>query len=158
MLVILEHFGNVSLTHLSLSWPGAVLWGASSTPGHSHGTVALQRMWSPLMKNGLNIAAEAAAQITPVLIQHLHPAPQQAIALSWSQPCHHSIPTGCALPHWSPAQSRHTFTVPGAGAGSCMGTSPAMALASARTASARWAWGGCPRVKDHPRMSQQWQP
>lgn len=38
---MLEHFGNVSLAHLGVSWPGEVLWRASSTPGHSHGTVAL---------------------------------------------------------------------------------------------------------------------
>lgn len=37
-------------------------------------------------ERGLSTEAEAAAQDTPVLIQQLHPAPHQGIALSWSQP------------------------------------------------------------------------
>lgn len=93
----------------------------------SMGQWHLQGMWSTLMKSGLGIEAEAAAQDTPVLIQQIHPAPHQAIALSWSQPTP-------APPFPFPSQHSHRLcpsplvTIPwqsdthraaGAGAASC---------------------------------------
>lgn len=68
------------------------------------------------MKSGLSIEAEAAVQVTPGVIQQLHPAPHQAIAMSCSQPSLHLPITAFPQPVPFPTghHTVHTFTVPGA--------------------------------------------
>lgn len=114
---------------VSASCPGVVLWAASSTAGHVHGTVALPgdvehsdekwaEHWSWSCCSG-HFSSDTA--VTPCstpshcpVLEPAHPSPPFTFP---SQHSHRLCPSPLVAIPW---QSRHTFRVARAGAVSCM--------------------------------------